>query len=137
MSLVVDASVALKWFVDEESSMAAKDLLRSSIPLLAPDLIILEVTNGVWKKVLRGEIESIQARTIAMAMQHSDLELYPSATFNDRALEIALSLQHPIYDCLYLACAEATGGGVVTADRRFFNKATNSEFASLIKPLGA
>ena len=52
-----------------------------------------------------------------------------SGVLVERAARIALELDHPIYDCLYLACAEATDSAVITADRRFADKAVG-------RPLG-
>ena len=56
MTLVVDASVACKWFVAESGSDAAAALLAGDQMLLAPDLIVPEVCNAAWSKLRRGEI---------------------------------------------------------------------------------
>ena len=136
MNLVVDASVAVKWFVRENLSEVARELLRSQDALLAPDLIVAEVTNIAWKKVVRGEIKMSQAEAIAASIRQGEPALHPSTDFNGRALEIALSLNHSVYDCLYLACAERVGGILVTADRHFCDGVSNSEFAPLVRRLG-
>ena len=54
--VVVDASVAAKWFLPEIHSPAAERLLDPSIVLCAPDLIVPELGNIVWKKLRRNEI---------------------------------------------------------------------------------
>jgi len=129
MTVVVDASVALKWFVREELSDEAFRLLHSGEELVAPELIVVEVTNIAWKKLVRNQISSGQAATIATGIGQSDIRLLPSATFNERALEMAETLNHPVYDCLYLACAESSDAAVITADQRFYRAATNGGFA--------
>ncbi len=121
MTLVVDASVAMKWFVEEISTEHAVRLLEHEDLFCAPDLIIPEITNIAWKKAVRDEITNVHALEIAKTIQDDALAIYPSILLNDRALEIALSLNHPVYDCLYVACAEAVGGMLITADRRFSN----------------
>ena len=54
------------------------------------------------------------------------IDLHPVGEQVTRAVQISGELDHPVYDCLYLACAEATGSTVVTADRRLANKAASS-----------
>lgn len=131
MTLVVDASVAIKWFVAEDLADEAAALLHRPPPLYAPDLIVCEVTNAVWKKFVRGSIAREQAEAIALSLPRSPLHLTASLFLHRRALEIAIDLRHSVYDCLYLACAERVGGTVVTADRTLFKKVTGSSFADL------
>ena len=102
MNVVVDASVAVKWFVHEELHTEALSLLDQQEALCAPDLLVPEVTNIAWKKVVRGEIESSQGHQIAMDIRTTVPALYPSTFLNVRAYNIAVTLNHPAYDCLYL-----------------------------------
>lgn len=135
MTLVVDASVALKWFVDEALSATAHELLRRSELLFAPDLIIAEIGNTVWRKAIRNEMSQGQANDILAAMRSGEVALYPSTDLAQRALGIALVLNHPVYDCLYLACAELVDGVLVTADERLRKAVDGTNLASLVRPL--
>ncbi len=135
MSFVVDANVVVKWFVEEDHHEQARDLLRSDDTLLAPDLMVLEITNVVWGKTVRGEIDHAQAAIIAAAIRQGEPQLYPSTEFSERALEMALSLNHPIYDSVYLACAEQFDAPLITADQRLCKAAANTEFESLVRDL--
>ena len=137
MSFVVDASVALKWFVPEVQSGAAKEFLHVQAELHAPDLLVVEIANAAWKKALRGEIERRQAASIAFAIHRGGPRLYPSELFIERALEIAMTLNHPVYDCLYLACAESLGATLVTADARLLGAVKGSPIATMVRPLDA
>lgn len=120
MNFVVDASVAIKWFVEEELRAEARDLTRRSEDLFAPDFILAEISNVLWKKTLRKEITERQARSVFAHSFDPFSRLYPLDLLHGRALEIALELRHPVYDCLYLACAEEVEDGrVVTVDGRF------------------
>ena len=117
MKLVVDASVAVKWLITEEWTEESRRLLAASIDRHAPDLILAETTNVLWKKARRGEIDP-HAHFREAANLPDVLVLRRSQELFVRASTIALELDHPVYDCIYLACAEAEGVPLVTADRR-------------------
>lgn len=137
MTWIVDASVAVKWVAPEERHDRAVMLLDDIDLLEAPDLIFPEVTNTLWKKCARGQMSRAQARNAIVAVEQFIRTIHPCLTLYERAMEIAFILDHPAYDCFYLACAEATGGVLITADRRFVSRATAGGFAPLIEPLGA
>jgi predicted nucleic acid-binding protein len=135
MNLVVDANVALKWFVRENLRDEARELYRTVAALIAPDLIIAEVTNIAWKKARRGEIAPAHARVVATGIRRSNIELIPSQEINERGLEIGLALKHPVYDCLYIACAERFGVTLITVDGKLCKAVENTEFADKVKHL--
>jgi predicted nucleic acid-binding protein len=114
--LVVDASVAIKWVVPEPGSDAALALLRGR--LLAPDLLIAECANILWKKARLGEHTQAEALVAARLLEHTDIELAPIRPLLQRATELSIALRHPAYDCFYLALAETRGCPLVTADER-------------------
>jgi predicted nucleic acid-binding protein len=117
--LVVDASVAIKWMVPEDGADAALALLDEA--LLAPDWMLAEFGNIVWKKVRRREMDDRQARE-AIAILPTIVSMVPTIPYVPDALEIALALDHPFYDCLYLAAAQAHAYRFATADRRLVDK---------------
>ena len=119
MKLVVDANVAIKWYTPEERDANAKALLDRAEAILAPELIVSEVTNAAWAKARRGEISEQTAALIAAWICSGTPALVPASELNEHALQIALELAHPVYDCLYLACADAEAAPLVTDDRRF------------------
>jgi predicted nucleic acid-binding protein len=118
MSLVLDSSVVIKWFIDEPLHEHARHLLEAGESLHAPDLLVAEVGNIAWKKATRREIDAQHAHAIALALRELPLSLHPSGELVDRALQIALAINHPVYDCLYVACAEMLDGTLFTADER-------------------
>jgi predicted nucleic acid-binding protein len=136
MTLVVDASVATKWFVEEADREQALRVLDVA-DRQAPDLIIAEVANVVWKKAVRGQVADAQARVICGALPRYFEALHATGTLIERAMVISLALRHPIYDCLYLACAARVGGRLVTADRKLIAVVANTEFAHLAIPIEA
>ena len=130
-TLVVDASVAIKWAVDEEGSAAALELLRSE-RLVAPDLWIAECANILWKKVKRGELTADEALSTVGVLADSGVALMPMARFFGEAVRLAVRLDHPAYDCFYLALAVSNGWTLVTADERLIARLARSGDAELI-----
>jgi predicted nucleic acid-binding protein len=119
---VVDASVALKWYFDEDGSAAADRLLaqqaQGACDLLAPDLVVSEFANALWKKIRRGECDRPTAEGILQLWETDRPELVASSLLAGRALALAVELEHSVYDCLYLAAAIDHEAGFATADRR-------------------
>ena len=104
MSLyVVDASVAVKWFVPEEYSDAASILLDSTHQLLAPDLMLPEFGNVVWKKLRMGELAEEEAREIVTTVRTFPIDLFESDRLLESAFELAVGLSRTVYDSMYLA----------------------------------
>ncbi len=119
MIVVVDASVAIKWYTPEVRHAKAKALLGRAESILAPELIVSEVTNVAWAKARRGEVSERVAGLIAARIRCGIPALVPAVELNEQALQIALALQHPVYDCMYLACAQLEAAPLVTDDQRF------------------
>jgi predicted nucleic acid-binding protein len=124
--LVVDASVALKWVLDEPGDREARAIIETSESLIAPELVVAEIVNAAWKRLMAGEITSRQAGVIAAEVPRIFAELLGIDALRMRALEIAIELRHPAYDCFYLALAEARGIKLITADRRLVGKLAGS-----------
>ena len=121
---VVDASVAIKWVIGEDDSADAAALLVAS--LASPDLLIAECANILWKKVRRGEITATEAGLAARLLARADVALVPMRDLLDAAVALAIALDHPAYDCVYLALARRLGVPFVTADGKFVRKVAAS-----------
>lgn len=132
MIAVVDSSVAVKWYVAEPDSSFAADLLGRE--LVAPDLIRAEVGNALWKKACKQEIGSDQAR-LAMLHLAAAVAIVPSPPLAEVALETALDLGHPVYDCFFLILAERLDLPLVTADVRLQQRVTGSRFEGRVRAL--
>jgi predicted nucleic acid-binding protein len=130
--IVVDTSVALKWFVREEGSEAAAGLVGTD--MVAPELLTAELGNALWKKWRRREIAQPQAAQALLELPDI-IELLDASALVDRAFEIACELEHPVYDCHFLALAEQVDCSLVTSDTRFARTCDASPYAGRIELL--
>lgn len=114
--MIVDASA----FVTSIGSVKTARAF-ASYELAAPDLLIAETLNAFWKLARAGEASPKRSELLGLL---DAIRILPSRPYAVRAAELAEELDHPVYDCLYLAVAEAEGDVLATADRRFVTKIT-------------
>jgi predicted nucleic acid-binding protein len=129
-TLVIDASIAIKWVIEENGSNEAV-ALRATHRFVAPDLLNAECANILWKKVRRGELVEDEARLAASLLMQADVEMTATRPLLVPAMELALRLDHPAYDCIYLALAMQRRLQFVTADERLIATARRSGVAGL------
>lgn len=136
MELVVDASVAIKWVVPETDADLAVAIRHNR--MAAPDLLMAECANILWKKFTRSEISSEFVDTAAAILQRADVELVPMRSLLQAAAKLSVAYGHPGYDCMYLALAELRDWPFVTADERLVAKLRRADpyrFGRRILPL--
>ena len=119
MRFVVDASVAVKWLVAEEDADIADRLAAGGEELHAPRLMASEAANALWRKARAGQIKRAEAGAAMALLIDMPVRWNDDETVGADAVRLALALDHPVYDCVYLALAHRIGATVVTADRRF------------------
>jgi predicted nucleic acid-binding protein len=117
LTIVIDASVAVKWVCAEPDSDQAVALQTET--LIAPTLWLAEAGNALWRRVRIGDIQGDEALARLARLHRAPVASLPMEPLLDRALALAVELNHPIYDCLYLALAVHHDTHAVTADRRF------------------
>ncbi|MBI1179048.1 MAG: PIN domain-containing protein [Alphaproteobacteria bacterium] len=118
---VIDASVAVKWTLDEPNSDEAL-LLARHVPLAAPGLLLVECANVLWIKSRRSEITVDQAQERYEQLASAPIDYLEDRDLLPAALSLSGRLDHPVYDCLYVAASVALQAPLVTADGRLRRK---------------
>ena len=121
-AFVVDASVAVKWFVTEEGSDRAEALAASGRRLISPGLLMLEVASAFNKKARSGQMTVEGATDRLAALPRYLNEIVDHRGFLPSAFRLALDLDHHLYDCVYLELARRRDAAMVTDDRRLVEK---------------
>jgi len=134
MSLyVVDASVAIKLYVPEVHSQQAIQFFSDRHDLIAPDLMLSEFGNIIWKKVsLLDELTQDEGKTIIAAAEMLPLTYYKTTDLLTHAFQIALNTRRTVYDCLYVALATYLGCQFMTDDRKLFAALQQTSLAAFL-----
>jgi len=129
---VVDASVAVKWVVEEIHFQSARRLLAKSYELLVPYFFFAEVANVFWKRVNRRENSADDAKLALEAIKAQPLQVYSARVLMVDAFDMAIQTQRAVYACVYLTLAVKHKGQMVTADQKLFNALQNSSLAAYL-----
>lgn len=133
--IVVDTSVAVKWFVAEQHSVEASRVLNQyqdgSVTFLAPDLLVAEFYNVIGKKQSRGLLSESEAQNIIASFRLIDFTLFPTLDLLDDAFKLATTYRRSVYDCLFMALSTRESCQRVTADEKVVN-AVGSSFPNLV-----
>lgn len=125
---IVDASVAAKWFTEEEHAEEALRLLGRENPLHAPDFFMLEMDSVFCKWMRRGIISEDDGEMVRTTLRQLPVQKHPFAPLQDSAYTIASQTEQSVYDCLYVALAALLKGRMVTADRKLYDILKNGPF---------
>jgi len=127
-TLVLDASVAIKWAMPsarepltDESLRLLKRYVDSEIEFIVPDVFWAEIGNVLWKSARQRRWRQDEAEAVAADMKARDFATVPSATLLTEALRIAFAYDRSVYDCLYVALAVQAKTDLITADERLAN----------------
>jgi predicted nucleic acid-binding protein len=135
--IVIDANVAAALLLDLAYSASARDAVREAERLIAPDIVVHEFTNALWKLVGSGRITEGFAHQALTGLDGLVSEFVAGRAIAHDAIQIAIEFTHPVYDCFYLALARERDATLMTADRRLTARVANSDFAErlhLIEP---
>ncbi|MEX0779217.1 MAG: type II toxin-antitoxin system VapC family toxin [Balneolales bacterium] len=118
--LVIDAGVALKWFLNEEFSEQARSIMKQDYEFHVPDLFFLETSAVLSKKARRRELYINEATRIRNILALFPFDVTPDEYLKDQAFDLSLKFKVSMYDCMYIMLAMAVEGKMITADRRFY-----------------
>ncbi len=117
--LVVDVSVAVKWYLPEVHADDARRLLEADLEPIVPELFFAEFGNVLWKRWRRGELAGDSVADVLEALDAIPFEVRPMRVLLPSAVEIAMDHRCTVYDGMYLALAVNEQSRMITADRRF------------------
>jgi predicted nucleic acid-binding protein len=123
VTVVVDASVALKWVLEEEDSDRARALAATEV-MVAPDLWLIECANVLTMRVRRGKIAADVATQAVDLIASAPVRIVPTRAYVPTAHALSVILKQSAYDSLYLALALQERAVMVTADAAFFRAAS-------------
>ncbi len=125
-ALVVDTSVAVKWFLREGEEDVTRALalqerhVNEEVTLCAPSLLLWELGN-----VLKNKPGTTPSTTVSALQSTVDLKVRlfePSLLLLRRAVSLAYEVGITVYDAAFLALASELGCPFITADRRLAGK---------------
>lgn len=136
---VIDASVAVKWYVPEQHSEEALEVLaareRGEVQFHVPDLFTSEVGNVLWQKVRRRVLEIGEAQLIARDLLGTPMTVHSTRDVFGEALRLAAAGGIAFYDSVYVALAVGLGGKLVTADEKLVRAAERAGWGDVVRGL--
>jgi len=122
--LVLDASVVVRIIEGSPQTAAFQQAVLDAELVLAPELMLTEVSNALWRLQRAGQLqlEGLQQCLSRGAALVDHIE--PDRHLQAEALALACHLDHPVYDCLYLALARREAAVLLTADQKLMALAT-------------
>jgi len=133
---VVDASVIAAAFFGENYAAQAARLLASRNELCAPELIYAELASVAWKRTRRKEIDASEAAALFADMRALPLSITPVHHLIDSSLQLALTCDRSVHDCLYLALAVQKRAVMWTADEQLVNALAKTPLSKHVSWIG-
>ena len=134
--LVIDASVAVKFVTEEPGSEEAYEIVAGPEPLIAPDWVLAECANAIARKVQDDQLSRAAAEASFTELPRFFSKLFDTGRLLDAGFQLALDIDHAVYDCLYLALAIREGAPVVTADEGLIKAARRRGLDGHVRLLG-
>jgi predicted nucleic acid-binding protein len=123
-TVVVDTSIVARGIFGEPGETEANRLLLSDVGLAAPDLLVAEFANVLTKKIDAGVLVDVEIQEVFGRLDSLAIDLVDMRPLAHDAVALALSSNHSLYDCLFVALARARACPLATADRRLAQIAT-------------
>jgi len=132
---VIDACVAIKWFLPEESQEKASAIFNRFNRFIAPDLFFIEIDSIITKKIRQKLVEPKDAHKIYDEIRNIPFIIIPYKMISKMAFDLSSTLPITQYDACYLSVAIEHNQKVYTADRKFFNGLRNTPFKNYVAEL--
>ena len=122
MRLILDASIAIKFYVPEASSERALEWLTREVDFAVPDIFLVEVSQALLRHCRERRMTREDLDIAVRDLDHVVDVPFGSGDLIIRALAIAHDLDHRLHDCMYLALADRMDCALLTADERLVRK---------------
>lgn len=117
-SLVLDASAVLRLITHDPIASGWVEQVGQAPLVLAPELMLTEVANALWKLQRGAGLAGMDPQQLLTDAADLVDQIEPDRHLQVEALALACHLNHPVYDCLYLALARREAAFLLTADQR-------------------
>lgn len=132
---VIDACVAIKWFLPEKDYQKAGEILAGYNRLYAPNLFQIEMDAIITKKVRQRLIEPEDAYPIYEEIRNIPIQIVPYSLIGKLAFDLSVALPITQYDACYLAVAIEYDEQVISADMRFVRGMKGTPFEQYVNAL--
>jgi predicted nucleic acid-binding protein len=122
-SCVLDSSAALRLITNDPEGGRFAGVLEDMALVLAPELMLTEVANALWKLQRAGSLNGLDPQLLLGDARDLVDQIEPDRELQVEALALACHLNHPVYDCLYLALARREAATLLSADHRLLTLA--------------
>ncbi|MGQ0483868.1 MAG: type II toxin-antitoxin system VapC family toxin [Hyphomicrobiales bacterium] len=137
MIVVIDANIAVALMLNLSYSEQARKAVAEAHSIIAPDLIVHEVTNTLWKIARATARPLSEFQNIVERFPLMFDELVQGRQLASAAFINAITLKHPAYDCFYVALATARNAILMTADGRLVRAIAESGMNIEVRPIQA
>ncbi len=122
MRYVLDSNIAVKWVLEEDLSDKARSLrsefVQGTHEFVSPDVFLAEVAHALTRAQRQGRITSLEVDLFVSDVLTTLPRFHSYFPLLARGIEIAVNARIGVYDCLYVALAEAERCNLLTADDR-------------------
>ncbi len=123
LACVLDASAAVRLILGDTNAVTLATPIREAALVLAPELMLSEVANTLWKLQRAEQLADLDPQQLLADARDLVDRVEPDRHLHAEALALACHLNHPVYDCLYLALARREAASLISADRRLLQLA--------------
>lgn len=118
LACVLDASAALRLILADPAAADLAERVGGAALVLAPELMLTELANTLWKLQRADRLNGLDPQELLAEARELVDRLEPDRHLQAEALALACHLNHPVYDCLYLALARREAASLISSDRR-------------------
>ncbi len=118
LACVLDASAAVRLILADPAAADLAERVGAAALVLAPELMLTELANTLWKLQRADRLNDLDPQELLAEARELVDRLEPDRHLQAEALALACHLNHPVYDCLYLALARREVASLISSDRR-------------------